>query len=642
MKFSKVGRAVRRRGLDDPGRFGIAGFACFLLLTSFSFGISTITLKWEPPSKADIGGYKIYMGHASGSYGASFNVGKVTSFTISQVALDREYYFVATSYDSRGIESEFSKEVRAFAGAEISVSEVATHEGGPFADNRAVPGSSSFIDSDGDGIPDSQEYVYWGTLYTADSDGDGIINGNDYDSDNDGFGDGEEIRQGYDPADSKSRPPLRYELVTGLGPYPENGGWLEVVSVAPNPVTQQLKVDASWLQVQWPEYTSVNGETRVVAGDIDGDNEAEMIVGLGPVPGDPSVPGGYFQVVDHDNQHMLWERLDWAEYNRINGETRPGLADIDGDGDMEILIGLGQGGGGAVAIYDFKDSKLVSRGWLTTDWAEYNAVNGETRPVGADVDGDGKDEIVVGLGSSVDGQISPAGFFAIIDDDLKSVTWGQIEWDEYNRANGETWPAAGDLNADGRDEIVMGLGSGSGGSFAVLEYENGEIPQVAWKKIDWIDYESVFEEGRPTVGNIDSDGPDEILVGLGLGGGGWMQAFDDANVGLQFLGSRRLSFSQYNAVNGESWPYYTPSLRSECSGDFDADGDVDNLDRESLNQVAAGPCTGGCSGDLDGDQDVDQVDFAIFEANFGRSDCSAPAPAAGELEPTTWPNQKTS
>ena len=62
-------------------------------------------------------------------------------------------------------------------------------------------------DTDADGIDDRDELIYWGDNWNADADNDGTINLLDPDSDNDGALDGEEIYNGFDPADENSTPP---------------------------------------------------------------------------------------------------------------------------------------------------------------------------------------------------------------------------------------------------------------------------------------------------------------------------------------------------------------------------------------------------------------------------------------------------
>jgi hypothetical protein len=61
-------------------------------------------------------------------------------------------------------------------------------------------------DTDADGIVDGAEVTFWGSQWDADPDGDTLINVLDHDSDNDGFLDGEEVEQGYDPSDPTSNP----------------------------------------------------------------------------------------------------------------------------------------------------------------------------------------------------------------------------------------------------------------------------------------------------------------------------------------------------------------------------------------------------------------------------------------------------
>jgi len=63
-------------------------------------------------------------------------------------------------------------------------------------------------------------------------------------------------------------------------------------------------------------------------------------------------------------------------------------------------------------------------------------------------------------------------------------------------------------------------------------------------------------------------------------------------------------------------------LVESCNGDFDSDGDVDDLD---LAQFAADfgrkDWSGNCIGDSDGDGDVEGFDLAKFTEDFGRKDC---------------------
>ena len=93
-------------------------------------------------------------------------------------------------------------------------------------------------------------------------------------------------------------------LVSGLGSYPSNGGYIEAFTG-----NYSHKV---WGRVNWSPYNAANGETRITTGDIDGDGRDEIIVGLGPVSGNPSIPGGWFEVLDENYAHLAWGRVNWS------------------------------------------------------------------------------------------------------------------------------------------------------------------------------------------------------------------------------------------------------------------------------------------------------------------------------------------
>ena len=72
---------------------------------------TTALLNWSPPSTGTVSGYNVYVGTASGVYGAPINVGNVTSYTVPNLGIGSTYYFVVTDYNSSGVESLPSNEV---------------------------------------------------------------------------------------------------------------------------------------------------------------------------------------------------------------------------------------------------------------------------------------------------------------------------------------------------------------------------------------------------------------------------------------------------------------------------------------------------------------------------------------------------
>jgi hypothetical protein len=313
-----------------------------------------------------------------------------------------------------------------------------------------------------------------------------------------------------------------------------------------------------WLRVDWPDYNSANGEARLATGDIDGDGRDEIVIGLGPVPGDPSIPGGRFQVLDDDYTHLAWGRIDWAAYNGANGESWPACGDIDGDGKDEIIIGLGPypTEGGWLEAFGYDAGDVAHKAWIRVTWELYNSQSGETRPACGDIDGDGRDEIVIGLGPVAGEPSIPGGYFQILDDDYTHLAWGQINWGAYNSANGENRPACGDVDGDGEDEIIIGLGPypADGGWLEIFEFDVGTVAHKDWGRVHWMEYSALNGETRPTCGDMDGDGKDEIVVGLGQGGGGRIEILDDASTGYVHLDWVLVEWEDYCITNGETWP----------------------------------------------------------------------------------------
>jgi fibronectin type 3 domain-containing protein len=70
-----------------------------------------VTLAWDANTEANLAGYKVYVGDSSGVYSTSFDVGDVTTFTVTDLQPARLYYFAVTAYDQNASESSFSYEV---------------------------------------------------------------------------------------------------------------------------------------------------------------------------------------------------------------------------------------------------------------------------------------------------------------------------------------------------------------------------------------------------------------------------------------------------------------------------------------------------------------------------------------------------
>lgn len=314
----------------------------------------------------------------------------------------------------------------------------------------------------------------------------------------------------------------------------------------------------SLAQVPWAAYNQAVGETHPACGNLDGDPWDELVVGLGSY----RTNGGYAAVLDdglHRNRLLKWLRVPWAAYDQADGSTRPACGDLDGDGEAEIVVGLGSytPAGGYFCVYGGGSRQYALQRWLRVSWGPYNAANGSTRPACGDVDGDGKDEIVIGLGS-----FSSAGGWTYLYDDasagyafLRNV---RLDWSAYNSVNGETWPACGDVDRDGKDELLLGTGSfpTQGGQCRVLDDATHNFAPVTWLSLGWPEYRTANGECRPAVGELDGTAGEEVVLGLGRypALGGYFAIFNGSDGNYARLMWGRVPRLAYDQANGETWP----------------------------------------------------------------------------------------
>jgi hypothetical protein len=81
-----------------------------MLATGCLQAAPTVSLAWDQSPDTNVAGYKIYFGTTSHSYTQWLDVGNVTNAVIPLPDYDTTYYFAATTYDTDGMESDFSNE----------------------------------------------------------------------------------------------------------------------------------------------------------------------------------------------------------------------------------------------------------------------------------------------------------------------------------------------------------------------------------------------------------------------------------------------------------------------------------------------------------------------------------------------------
>ena len=134
----------------------------------------------------------------------------------------------------------------------------------------------------------------------------------------------------------------------------------------------------------------------------------------------------------------------------------------------------------------------------------------------ANVAGPGKAQIITAAGPGGEPQVrvfNPEGI-------------AMSAFNAYNRTfGGGVYVAGADLDGDGRAEIVTGAGPGGAPHVRAFDGFGGALPTSFYA------YAPSFPGGvRVAAGDIDGDGKAEIITGAGPGGAPHVRAFDAAGV----------------------------------------------------------------------------------------------------------------
>ena len=247
------------------------------------------------------------------------------------------------------------------------------------------------------------------------------------------------------------------------------------------------------------------GQSVSSAGDLDGDHFDEFIVGA---PGTENWWGSA-SVFSGATGTLLWEFHGTTDWERL-GTSVAGAGDVDEDGFDDVIVGapgaLADAGGvplegaGAVTVYSGATGLPIWE-WLGEQAGQ---AMGQTVASAGDVDGDSVPDIVLGYGDP--GGTPPSAR-------IYSGASGALLWEFLD--SGEIVAGAGDVDGDGFDDVILGHpvaapnGLREAGSAYVY---SGATGAMIWR-FDGETARERFGECVSTAGDLDDDGRAEVLVG---------------------------------------------------------------------------------------------------------------------------------
>jgi FtsP/CotA-like multicopper oxidase with cupredoxin domain len=173
------------------------------------------------------------------------------------------------------------------------------------------------------------------------------------------------------------------------------------------------------------------------------------------------------------------------------------------------VTGAGAGGGPAVNVYSGLDNSLI-----TSFFAFEEDFTGGVQTAVADINNDGISDVIVGAGAG-------GGPRVIVYDGSTNFTTQLFDFFAFSTEfSGGVDVAAGDFNADGFADIVVGAGPGGGPQVSIFDGQTGNV------LTQFFAYDQSFRGGvTVAVGDVDGSSFNSVITGAGAGGGSHVKSF---------------------------------------------------------------------------------------------------------------------
>ena len=247
------------------------------------------------------------------------------------------------------------------------------------------------------------------------------------------------------------------------------------------------------------------GGVRVAAGDVNGDGTADRIVAAG-AGGGPRV-----RVFSGADDSPLADFL--AFDANFSGGLTVAAGDVNGDGRADIVVGTGSGSS-RVRVFSATSTAQPLLDFFAFD-AQYS---GGIDVAAGDFNGNGRADILV----------APSGAFAPVVDFFDGQTGTAFNrlFPLGQQHQGGINVAVGDVNGDGSDDLVAAASGNAGPRVVAIN----TVSQQAI--VDFLAFDPAFRGGvRIAAGDLDDDGRADLVAGAGPGGSARVRVFSGADTG---------------------------------------------------------------------------------------------------------------
>ena len=354
------------------------------------------------------------------------------------------------------------------------------------------------------------------------------------------------------------------------------------------------------------------GRAHSSAGDVDGDGLDDILVTAIENDDGGLDAGKVYLILGYSLRLRDTINLSDAAYFFVaeNEYDKAGISvssagDVDGDGLDDLLIGAinnDDGGLDAGKVYLILGSSLGEDKAINLSSADYSFIGEEASDAAGvsvysagDVDGDGLSDILIGAPYNDDSHSNAGKAYVILGSSLGSSSTIDLSTADYSflgeRVNdnaGFSVSSAGDVDADGFDDLLIGAyknsdgGLKAGKAYLILGSSLGSTSTI---ELSTAAYSFIGEHpddnlGRSMFGfgDVDGDGLSDILIGAPYNDDGGLDAGKSYLLKGASLGENAtiaLSESDNVFIGEEAEDFMGQSV--SLSGDLDGDGLADIL-----------------------------------------------------------------
>lgn len=337
-------------------------------------------------------------------------------------------------------------------------------------------------------------------------------------------------------------------------------------------------------QIEKNESGAELGYSVSSAGDVNGDGYSDVIVGVRNYTNGTNGEGCAF-VFHGSASGVSTSSSVTLEGNALNAYLGASVAcagDVNGDGYSDVVVGgYGYSGGGTVGrgvarVYHGSASGINSTYSTQLTKVQSYAELGYSVACAGDVNGDGYSDVIVGApyydngsGQADEGLAfvyhgSPTG--------VSSTVKASMEGDQFNAYFGYSVSSAGDVNADGYSDVIVGAryydnGEYDEGVAFVYHGSSTGLSTTAATLLEANQIGSDFGYSCSGAGDVNGDGYDDVIVGAhkydnGQSNEGAAFVFHGSSSGVSTTATTTLEQNQASAHYG-----YSVSTAGDVNGD---------------------------------------------------------------------------